>query len=137
MSIEQFRSKYLMDGNDKKKQIEADSNPMRDKYLEWVQRREKQSKFATKNVKQIAPGDMKEIEQEHKLKSVQIDDDRPLEFSQTVQKYYQLAQINKISDDKIDIPVDVKFKYKYFQSGDVVYDRDGNFLYRIPGLANY
>ena len=48
---------------------------------------------------------------------------------------YQNLQVQTENPDFIKIPDDVKHKYKFFQMGDTVYDRDGYFLYRVPGLT--
>ena len=47
---------------------------------------------------------------------------------------YQHVNVKHSSPDLIDIDPQLKNKYKFFQLGDTVYDRDGYFLYRIPGL---
>ena len=48
---------------------------------------------------------------------------------------YQNLQVQQENPDFIKIPDNVKNKYSFFRRGDTVYDRDGNFLYRVPGLT--
>ena len=152
MGMEEFKEKHLNVDEEaeikkKKKQSDVDPNPLREKYMEWVKKEEKRSRLAAKRVPKIASQEVKDIVQENnKIKPI-FNDHR--EENKIEPKYspeggtyvfdndrgYQNLQVTPNSPESIRIPEDVKHKYFFFRMGDTVYDREGQFLYRIPGLG--
>merc|ERR1719318_39205 len=140
MDIVKFRNKYLKKGV---KQEELDDpNPFREKYLDWVKKEEEKSKFAAKTVEKIDAAELSMISKDSQLlyeaaESDQID----VKVSETGQTFvfdpeagYKQPYVRPDNPDSIDIPEDIKNKYKFYQLGDSFYDVNGEFLYRIPGL---
>ena len=151
MGVEEFKEKHLKVDEEaeflKKKQLDVDPSPMRKKYMEWVKREEKRSRLAAKRVPKIASQEVKEILQEtntiEPIFNDHIEKDKvELKYSTEGGTYifdadrgYQNLQVTSSSPESITIPEDVKYKYSFFRMGDTVYDREGEFIYRIPGLG--
>ena len=151
MGVEEFKEKHLKVDEEaeflKKKQLDVDPSPMRKKYMEWVKREEKRSRLAAKRVPKIASQEVKEILQEtntiEPIFNDHIEKDKVELKSSTeggtyifdADRGYQNLQVTSSSPESITIPEDVKYKYSFFRMGDTVYDREGEFIYRIPGLG--
>lgn len=153
MRVEEFKEKHLLVDEEaefkKKKQSNIDPNPLREKYMEWVKKEEKRSRLAAKRIPKIASREVREIVQENQTVDPMFNDFK--EKKEIEVKYstgaggetyvfdadvgYQNLQVISSSPDSITIPEDVKYKHNFFRMGDTVYDRDGRFLYRIPGLG--
>ena len=149
--METFRQKYLNnEKNEGKRNFDVDLNPMREKYLKWLKREEKRSSLSTKIVPKIASKEIAEIQKEHFNEESQTLGMGNLKFEQEIDVKkdsnggtyvfnpdvgYQNLQVQTNNPDFINIPNDVKHKYKFYRMGDTVYDRDGYFLYRLPGLS--
>lgn len=151
MDMETFRMKYLQE--EKKEgtnNFDINVNPMREKYLKWLKREEKKSGLSTKKVPKIASKEISDIQKEHYTKEPQFFSFDNSKFDKKIdvkkEEYggtyvfdpdtgYQNLQVQQENPDFIKIPDNVKNKYSFFRRGDTVYDRDGNFLYRVPGLT--
>jgi len=144
MDVEKFRSMYLMSDNEKKskkKNIE-DPNPFREKYLEWVKKEEEKSKYASKSVNKIEASEVSKVEKDSSfLYEAAEEEEIDVKVSETGQTYvfdpesgYKQPYINPDNPDLIEIPQQLKHKYKLFQLGDSYYDMEGEFLFRVPGL---
>ena len=151
MGIEEFKEKHLIVDEEaefkKKKQLDDDPSPLRKKYMEWVKKEEKRSRLAAKRVPKIATQEVKEIIQENETMKPIFNDHiqkNKIELKHSPEggtyvfdagRGYQNLQVTSSSPETIDIPDDVKYKYNFFRMGDTVYDREGQFIYRIPGLG--
>ena len=151
MGVEEFKEKHLNVDEEaefkKKKQLDVDPNPLREKYMEWVKKEAKRSRLAAKRVPKISPQEVKDIVQHNNTIEPIFNDlgEKPKiepKYSSSGGTYvfdadrgYQDLQVTPSSPESITIPEDVKNKYFFFRMGDTVYDREGQFLYRIPGLG--
>ena len=151
MVMDTFRQKYLNnEKNEGKKNFDVDLNPMREKYLKWLKSEEKRSSLSTKKVPKIASKEISDIQKQHfneepqtlSFESLKIEQEINVKKEENEGTYvfnpdvgYQNLQVQTENPDFIKIPDDVKHKYKFFRMGDTVYDRDGYFLYRVPGLT--
>jgi len=141
MDIIKFRNKYLKKDIKQEEELN-DPNPYRKKYLEWVKKEEEKSKFAAKTVEKIDATQLSIISKDTQLlyetaESEQID----VQVSETGQTFvfnpeagYKQPYVKPNNPDAIEIPEEIKNKYKFYQLGDSFYDVNGEFLYRIPGL---
>ena len=140
MDVEKFRRKYLNFEKETKREEEKDNpNPLREKYLSWVRSEHNKSKKAAKTVPKIQQSDIAELERDNfrpadeaGVKTITAESGETFIFDP--ERGYQHVNVKHSSPDLIDIDPQLKNKYKFFQLGDTVYDRDGYFLYRIPGL---
>eukprot|EP00090_Calanus_glacialis_P010440 TRINITY_DN18824_c0_g1_i1.p1 TRINITY_DN18824_c0_g1~~TRINITY_DN18824_c0_g1_i1.p1 ORF type:complete len:479 (-),score=140.43 TRINITY_DN18824_c0_g1_i1:36-1439(-) len=141
MDIEKFRNLYLKDSK-KKKKVE-DPNRFREKYLEWVKNEGEKSKFATKAVNKIDAVELSKIGKDNQLLYEAAErEEIDVQLSETGQTFvydpeagYKQPYISPENPDTIEIPEGMKNKYNFYQLGDSFYDRDGQFLYRVPGLV--
>ena len=138
MDMETFKQKYLRTDKNhlKNSKSDEDPNPLRKKYLQWVEKEQKKSKFASKNVPKIKSEEVHDIVSSMKNESSREPINKFAKISRASVPY-KLTNYQPSSEaDFINIPEDVKHQYKTFQVGDTVYDRDGQFLYRLPTMSN-
>jgi len=144
MDVEKFRKQYLKRDGEKKSKKEniEDPNPFREKYLEWVKKEEDKSKYASKSVQKIEASEVSNIEKEASFLYENVEEEIDVKVSETGQTYvfdpesgYKQPYINPDNPDFIEIPKQLKNKYKLFQVGDSYYDNEGDFLFRVPGLV--
>ena len=145
MDMEKFRDTFLKAEQKKlKDNSDTDPGPLRVKYLKWVEREERKTKFAAKKVKKIESKEVKEIEESSQsdpllkepttIRRFKSQETKPVNSNFVLDEKRGYQNFHATSDpDFIKIPKDVKYKYKTFQCGDTVYDREGQFLYRLPG----
>ena len=150
MDVEEFRNKFLGKSSVGKKGLDTDLHPLREKYLQWVHKEEKKSRKASKHVPKLESADVHEIVDEgtkepgELIKSdVRKVEEIEVKYSPSGGMYIfdaesgcQPLDVQSDNPDFINIPEEVKYKYNFFQMGDTVYDRDGYFLYSVPGLGN-
>eukprot|EP00092_Neocalanus_flemingeri_P007440 GFUD01008036.1.p1 GENE.GFUD01008036.1~~GFUD01008036.1.p1 ORF type:complete len:470 (+),score=147.22 GFUD01008036.1:44-1453(+) len=143
MDVEKFRELYLKNDNKKKKKNSEDPNPFREKYLEWVNKEDAKSKYAAKNVDKIEATEVSKIDKES-LFSYEVAEKEEVDvrISETGQTYifdpeagYKQPYVSPENPDFIEIPEEMKHKYKFYQLGDSFYDMNGEFIYRVPGLV--
>jgi len=138
MDVEKFRSKYLKREKNINVKSKEDPNSYREKYFEWLQREEMKSRFATKTTPKIdIDSDIISENSDSKSKGDEI----PVKSSDSGEIYvfdpetgYQMLTSLSHKPDFINIPNDVRNKYKFYQLGDSFYGKNGEFLYRVPGL---
>jgi len=141
MDIEKFRNLYLKDST-KGKNVE-DPNRFREKYLEWVKNEGEKSKFATKTVNKIDSVELSKIGKDNQLLYEAAErEEIDVQLSETGQTFifdpeagYKQPYTSPENPDTIEIPEEINNKYNFYQLGDSFYDRDGHFLYRVPGLV--
>ena len=143
MDVERFRKKYLST-EDRKEQRDQDNSYLREKYLAWVRAEDTKSRIAAKKVSKLKPSDLADIERENSVHRLEEREEEGFEMKITESgetfvfdsdRGYQQLNVKHSSPDFIEIDPQLKTKFKFFQCGDTVYDRDGYFLYRLPGLS--
>jgi len=133
-------------------------NPVKEKtsnaavaYKKWLQQQAIKSAAVTKNVQKVdATEVLNSLPQPKRVLEEELneDDNNTLEvFTDTNEKtkrkeIYVIKRDGESvklsvdsSPDSIDIPVHLKHQYNLFQLEDSVYDSNGEFLYRVPGLT--
>jgi len=145
MDVEKFRKVYLRNREKKNKPDVKNLNPFREKYLEWIKSEEDKSKYASKSVNKIESSEVSTIYKESMFdyKEVSSKDEKiDLKVSEAGETFifdpdagYKHPYINPENPDTIEIPKEIKHKYEFYQLGDSFYDREGEFLYRVPGLS--
>jgi len=162
MDIERFREQYLSSAqaalppvNTRTLRPFSDSasqeNPTKTAYLAWIQAQDSKSRQVTKNIRQV---NVDEVISAEGLKMLtedkaggENDDEMEVRVGRSEETGQQEVyvfnpntgkQTLSVSDspDFIEIPKDVKHKYKFFQFGDSLYDNEGEFLYRVPGSTS-
>ena len=144
MDVDKFRELYLKNDKKQKKKDHEDPNPFREKYLDWVKKEAEKSKYATKDVEKIEASEVSKIDKESKFlyEAASINDEIDVKVSETGETYvydpeagYKQPYINPQNPDFLEIPEELKNKYKLYQFGDSFYDMKGEFIYRVPGLV--
>jgi len=142
MSIQKFRKMYLKKDSKNTEHID-NPNPFREKYLEWVKKEEEKSRFASKTVNKIDPSELSKISKDSKLLYEAAErEEIDVRMSETGETFifdpeagYKQPYVSPENPEFIKIPEEMRNKYNFYQLGDSFYDRDGQFLYRIPGLV--
>ena len=146
MDVEKFRRKYLETANSMPKEDDDDPNPLRKKYLSWLRAEQSKSRKAAKTVNKLKASEIAELEREssssypvNRTKEEAAFEMKTEESGETYifdpDQGYQPVNVKQRSPDFIEIDPELKLKFKFFQFGDTVYDRDGYFLFRVPGLG--
>jgi len=144
MDVDKFRELYLKNDKKQKKKDHEDPNPFREKYLDWVKKEAEKSKYASKDVEKIEASEVSKIDKKSKFlyEAASINDEIDVKVSETGETYvydpeagYKQPYINPQNPDFLEIPEELKNKYKLYQFGDSFYDMKGEFIYRVPGLV--
>jgi len=138
MDVEKFRSTFLKSSLPKPSYEGNKDNEFRQKYMEWIKKHEEKSKYVSKDVRKIDIEITDNCFENH----LEYDESEPIlrenedgnlyifdEF-----KGYTSPYVIPDNIDKINIPPELKIKYKHFQVKDTVYDRNGDLIFRVPGL---
>ena len=145
MDLRKFRKKYLEEVHPSPEVDADDPNPLREKYLSWLRTEQSKSRKAAKSVPKLESSEISELVCENSKYSVSGSEDKAgfeTKTEESGETYifdpdqgYQPVNVKQMSPDYIEIDPELKMKYKFFQFGDTVYDRDGYFLFRVPGLC--
>ena len=142
MDMEMFRKKYLTNEKTWKKENEENPDPLREKYLTWLRAERRKSKTAARTVPKIESSDIAHLERERTFNRPEEEEGFEIKTAESGEMFVfdsvrgtQHLNVKPSSPDFIEIEPQLKTKFKFFQLGDTVYDRDGYFLYRVPGLG--
>jgi len=142
MDVEKFRKKYLTNEKTSKEEKEENPNPLREKYLSWVRAEHRKYKTAARTVPKIEQSDIEDLEREDKINRPEEEEGFEINTTESGETFVfdsargaQHLNVKPSSPDFIEIEPQLKSKFKFFQLGDTIYDRDGYFLYRVPGLG--
>jgi len=162
MDVEKFREIYLnklnpiFDPSQTRTNLPFKDNPVQEKtntaavaYKKWLQQQAMKSAAVTKNVKKVdATEVLNTLPQPETDPRVRNEDDNSPEVFTETSETTQRKEIFVIKQDgdsqkltvcsspeSIDIPVHLRHQYNLFQFGDSIYDSEGEFLYRVPGLG--
>merc|ERR1712142_901465 len=115
----------------------------REKQMDIVRFRKKYLRMDSKKVEKFTAAELSKISDNNQLLYEAAErDEIDVKVSESGQTFvfdpdsgHQKPYVTLDNPDKIDVPEEMKDRYKFFQLGDSMYDRHGDFLYRIPGLV--
>jgi len=145
MTMDHFRKTFLKNKSKENPSSDEDPNPLRVKYLNWIHKEEKKSKYAAKSVTKLNTSEVLKSIEEKTVPPVFNNEELEtgeMRLSETGEVYYfdpesgyKIPNMMPGNPNNISIPEELRFKFKVFQHEDSFYDRDGNFLYRVPGIC--
>jgi len=143
MDVEKFRKEYLSEHKGTSSSRDR-INEYKEKYMKWVSDEARRSKFV--NVESVSQSDVNILDgavvQNSVIKSIQKEESIKVSESETghtfiynQDKGYSYLSVSNKTQDKLDVPENLRKNYNFFQVEDTLYDKNGNMLYRIPGQS--